>query len=115
MRVSGTDATGSNYYYVRASWTYAGVVSAAYGNPDNNWQVPILVDTGVSGAVFDVHNPQQSLPTTYTAQGTDSRNAGGFLIGGGKHDVSTAYDGFTLYSAQTISSFTLKVYGYNNG
>ena len=113
---SGASNTANQYYYVRNQRDYLGVASSVQGNPNTFWEIPIIADTDSAGMTFDIHNPFVATPTTYSAHGTDSRNTGyGLLNGGGKHNVASSFDGFTIYSSRTISSFTVKVYGYNNG
>ena len=116
LRVSGADNTTSNYYFVRNQMNYTGGTGSATGNPDNNWQIPIIGDTNNAGMTMDIYNVFAAVPTTYSAHGPDGRNAGeGWISGGGKHNVSTSYTGFTIYSAQTITNMVIRVYGYNNG
>lgn len=116
MRASGTDSTTGTYYSVRNQRDYTGAATSAQGSGATSWSIPLISDTGNAGMTMDVYNPFVAVPTTYSGHGIDSRNAGyGLLNGGGKHDAATSYDGFTIFSAVTISSLTIKVYGYNNG
>lgn len=116
LRASGADNTASQYYSVRNQRDYLGSATSVQGNPASQWEIPLISDSANAGMTLDIYNPFVAVPTTYSAHGTDSRNNGyGLLNGGGKHNVANSFDGFTIYSAQTISSFTIKVYGYNNG
>jgi len=116
MRASGTDQA-LLYYSIRSGYDYA--TSAASVSAINNgaqWELPLISDTTSAACVIDVYNPQLSLKTQISAQGSDSRTGGvGALISGGMLNNTTAYDGFTIFSAQTITSLNLTVYGYRLG
>ena len=116
MRVSGTDNSSANYYHVRHQVDYTGAVSSDVGSAVTDWNIPVISDTDRAGMTMDIYNAFAAAPTTFSAHGSDSRNAGyGFLAGGGKHNVSTSYTGFTVFSTQTITNMVIRVYGYNNG
>jgi hypothetical protein len=116
MRASGTDQA-TLYYNIRSGYNYA--TSAADVSAVNNgteWNLPLISDTTSAACVIDIYNPQEAHKTQYSAQGSDSRTAGvGALVSGGMLNNTTAYDGFTIYSGQTITSLNLTVYGYRKG
>jgi hypothetical protein len=116
MRAAGTDQA-LLYYGIRSGYDYAtSAASVAATNNGSEWNLPLITDTTSAACVIDVQNPQASLKTQFSAQGADSRTAGvGALISGGMLNNTTAYDGFTIFSAQTITSLNLTVYGYRLG
>ena len=116
MRASGSDQA-TLYYNIRTGNDYTtGVASTAATSNGAQWDLPLITDTTSAGCVIDLQNPQASLKTQISAQGSDSRTAGlGALISGGMLNNTTAYDGFTIFSAQTITNLAVTVYGYRLG
>jgi len=116
MRASGTDQA-TLYYSIRSGFDYTtGVVSVSNISNGANFELPLITDTTSAACVIDVYNPQLALKTQISAQGSDSRTGGlGALTAGGMLNNTTAYDGFTIFSAQTITSLNLTVYGYRLG
>ena len=117
LRASGTD-TSTGYYNVRTGYDYStGLVSTTPTSNGSVWDIPLLCESGSNSAcVLDIYQPQAALKTTYTGQGTDNRTTGqGNLSAGGMLNNTTQYDGFTISSAQTITSINLTVYGYRLG
>ena len=116
LRSGGIDTT-ANYYSIRSGWDYA-TAAASVSNINNgaNFELPIITDATNAACVIDLYQPQTVLKTQYSAQGSDSRTGGvGALTAGGMLNNATAYDGFTIFSAQTITSLNLTVYGYRLG
>ena len=107
LRVSGTDATGSDYRFNNI----AAQASPSSGSGVQTSFNPAGLDNDYPN-VYDVTliNPQLASVTGYIhnhytgyATGQQSRSTG-------IHNVSTAYDGFTLFSPSTFSG-TLYLYG----
>ena len=114
LRLSGTDATGTDYnqQYLQAQNT---TVAAARNTSQTSTQVMAQSITE-NIAIIDVFSPALATPTTY--QSVNPRNANSttpdqFFFAGG-HNVSTAYDGFTLFMSSGTFTGTLRVYGYRN-
>tara|TARA_R110000868_G_scaffold270435_1_gene529742 strand:- start:57 stop:617 length:561 start_codon:yes stop_codon:yes gene_type:complete len=113
MRASGTDTT-TGYYSIRNGFDYTTVVATTVGlSNGGNWDLPLIADTTNASCVIDVYNPQAAFKTMISGQGADARTTGlGSLTSGGMLDNTTSYDGFTVFSAQTITNITLAVFGY---
>lgn len=116
LRSGGTDTT-ANYYSIRTGWDYAtGAASVSTVNNGANFELPMITDATNAACVIDLYQPQTVLKTTISAQGSDARTNGlGALVSGGMLNNSTAYDGFSIFSGQTITSLNVTVYGYRLG
>ena len=113
LRASGSDASGANY---NAQIVYgAGVTTGATQNiSDTGWAA--IYDSGAAEAAcnfsMDLFRPALAEPTTYAT----IQNYGAYvaLAGGGRHTLSTAYDGLTLFRASGTFTGTLRIYGLRN-
>jgi len=116
MRAAGSDQA-TLYYGIRSGFDYTtGVVSVSNINNGTQWELPLITDTSSAACIIDLYNPQLLLKTQFSAQGSDARTGGlGALASGGMINNGTSFDGFTIFSAQTITSLNLTVYGYRLG
>lgn len=109
LRLSGTDATASNYTYqfLNASST---TVNAGRGTI-NNALVAFMASAGDYGISMYVYGPALAQPTAFRSVGMGE--SGGFLLGdrANTHSLSTAYDGITVYPSVNSMSGTVTVYG----
>lgn len=107
LRLSGTDAAGSNYAYRQLYW--AGSV-AVYSGTATSWGLTPSPGTGVNIA-FDCFGPAKAAATRAVLSGAIS-GAGAGDVNVAEHNLSTAYDGISvLTSAGTITG-SLSIYGY---
>ncbi len=113
LRASGTDASGANYssqLLIAESTTVQGIRA-----------------TGQTSARFGAVGPTQSgLSVTFfqpqLAAVTNTTNLQNFRSGGGisvtsevsSHDLSSAYDGVTIFPTSGTITGTIRVYGYKN-
>lgn len=111
LRASGTDDTSSNYYgfsfTVDGSGNYYGL-----GNNADGWRfggAGTSEGTSMVGAMF-IYNPNVAQHTRFT-NSTFGTNLS--LFGGGRHEVSTAYDSCTIYghSGNAFTAGTYRLYG----
>lgn len=118
MRLSGTDATGANYY----TWGFEpnSGSSTIYNAQQNGGTVGPISYQGESGThvAIEMFNPALAQKTNWTTAYASSTPVYG-LIGGtfaGTHNVATAYDGFTIIpnGAGATVTGTIRVYGYKN-
>jgi len=112
LRLSGTDAAGASDYV--QTTLGAGGTSAVVTSPStSSMNLDLNSVTGHIGAV-QLENPAVA-STTYFAGEKFRNSAGGWQDIGGRHILSTAYDGFTLLAgAGTITAGTIRIYGYND-
>ena len=109
LRVSGADASATNYAYQRLT-AASTTVSGARSTSQAQWRVGDNSGTEY-GDTWHFYGPYLAQPTAYR-----SVNAGGFNGAeindfAGTHSLSTSYDGFTFYSAETMTG-TVHVFGY---
>ena len=117
LRVAGTDATAGNYYDAGYFINYSG--SSSGNHYDNAATSFILGNKPTSNTFYNmamhIYSPAKTESTTFNATVNRAVSSGvgaGFFISG-THQVSTAYDGFTLI-ADTAGNITGEaiVYGY---
>jgi hypothetical protein len=118
MRASGTDATGANYQRmgVRAS---NGSSTLAALNQSAQTSIGLFVlDSSFPtycGYTIDFIGPQLARITNIMAYGTEVETGTVYSrTVAGTHDLSTAYDGFSLINAGSVNfAATVSIYGYN--
>lgn len=117
FRLAGVNVTASNYYSGIWSVTAAAGSAATGFAAAASWVV--WEDNAVTitdGQVFiRVCNPAIAAETTFSMDGA-TRHATGAVaeIGGGMHNVATAYDGFRLVPASGTITGTVHIYGYRS-
>jgi hypothetical protein len=119
MRI-GTSASTTGYYYaqIQGSGSYTGtsVFSNSIANT-SSFETGCVSDTvGKAGAVITIQNPFNTLNTTYQSLGSDARTGGaGARILTGFLNNSTSFSGlYFAPTAGTISTGTVRIYGYRN-
>jgi hypothetical protein len=112
LRAAGSDATGSNY---KTSWQ----VATDGGAEDFSSYASTGRTTGFISASnvaytfftsFEVSAPQLAVPTLCTGKMINTQVLQGTV--GTVHNVSTAYDGFTLFGLSGTLTGTISAYGY---
>jgi hypothetical protein len=119
MRI-GTSASNTNYYFgsTQGSGSYSG--TAVFGNSlanTSSFETGCTSDNvGKAGAFINLQNPYNPLNTTYQSIGSDARTGGaGARILTGFLNNSTSYSGlYFAPTAGTISTGTVRIYGYRN-
>ena len=113
MRASGSDASGADYTHQRLSvnsTTVSGLRQTALTSH-------FLDSYDTTGGVksVDVFNPQLAVPTQFSLNGGYGSTPV-MLFGYGRHEVSTAYTGFTLLasSGTFATGSSVSIYGYKN-
>ena len=111
LRASGTDNTSSNYYYSLSFIPFSGTATVTGANGSGLTTLFTIgsANTGNSSLV-QLFNPFESQITSYSYV---SRNLSvDSASGGGNMNVTTSYDGFTIYTASGTITGTVRVYGY---
>jgi hypothetical protein len=116
LRSSTTDSSAT-YYYAFWSRTHTGFDVSQQGNNVSSFKVGQMDNaaTGYQGYFIDLIDPFTTNKTKmghYGSAITDSSVVQGFA-GGGVHDVSSSYDGFSLISENGTITGSISVYGYN--
>ena len=110
MRLSGSDATGSNYViqYISAASTS---VTAERRTSQNSALIAQADATQRSGDQYLIYGPFLAQPTAFRSV-TVSGNSSAYLFDiAGTHSLSTSYDGFTLAVSSGNLTGALQVYG----
>jgi hypothetical protein len=109
LRVSGTDATGSNYVFQGLN-----AISTTVSASRNTYDHTIIGTQGNTlrnGQHFYVYGPALAQPTAMRSVIASSYQSATITDGASTHSLSTAYDGFTVYMASGNATGTLTVYG----
>lgn len=109
LRVGGVDDSSANYSYVRGfdSGTARTVVSAATATSS-------LCDIGGAASLtapWIVADPVVAVPTKSTMVATGTSTSAQISL---FHNVSSAFDGFTLTMPSGTMTGLIRIYGYNN-
>jgi hypothetical protein len=111
VRASGTDLTGSNYFYQRGTF-----VDSTAGAQNFASQTSTTLSNAINDGAMQVNiticNPQTANRTTSNT--STVRWSGGRVLSqitAAQVNNTSQYDGFTIFCAQNISG-TIKVYGY---
>ncbi len=118
MRLSGTDASGSNYNYQLLSSSSTTVTGSRATNSTSMivGQFNGSADVG-SGYDITIFNP---FIATNTGLLSNSIEVSGGATGirtyqfSNMHAVTTAYDGFTLFTGSGTATGIIRVYGYKD-
>jgi hypothetical protein len=114
LRVSGVDASGSNYIRQRIFGTST-TVSAARATGTSYFPGDLEFDPTTQ--IFELLNPAKASKTGFITQSLSIQTSAGtqtdLVLTAGQHDLSTAYDGFSLIASSGTITGTVSVYGYN--
>jgi hypothetical protein len=116
LRVAGADATGTNYGTQGLSSD--GTSTASARNANTYWYTNEVRVAGRYVQEYELFNPAAASQTYGFSRSTsivtaDTTQVFQTLTSLG-HSLSTAYDGFTFYTATGNFTGSVSVYGYNN-
>ena len=116
LRVSGTDSTGSDYWYAQSFIvSNSGTQSATIGENQTSFN---FQEFGQAGALADIEIANvfkaQATMLTYNVSSSRGTSAGAqrAFMGTGSHEQATSYTGFTFFSPVNMTG-SVSVYGYN--
>lgn len=108
LRVSGTDASGTDYYRKMLEWDTALSVAAT-----NDAQFHFGYTTGNPQLIIvDIANPFSTVYTTAMANSVAAATFG--QINATSHNLNTSYDGMTFFTSTGTINGKVKIYGYSN-
>jgi hypothetical protein len=114
LRVAGVDASGSNYIRQRIT---ASSTTVAGARATGTSYFPGDVEFDPSMQIIELANPAKASKTGFMSQGSQLVTSGGaqtdLIVTSGQHDLSTAYDGFSIIASSGTITGTVSVYGYN--
>lgn len=114
LRTSGTNATSTadyNYQYLSVDGT---TVSAARSTNEGLWNLGWSSATWRSGLVMNIYGPYLSQPTAFRTVTVDSQTNAYIYDNAGTHELSTSYDGITIYPSANTFTGLVAVYGMRN-
>lgn len=118
MRSAGTDASGADYYYAINGAFTTGTGVSDYASAGQTGMTTGLYNSGnttaLGAASIDLFNPYKAERTYGLIHQTGYDSNFFFRTGVIEHNLTTAYDGFTLYLSSTgnITTLRVRVYGY---
>ena len=113
LRLSGTDATGSDYAQQRLQADNTSLVGARLTG-QTVARIGTLPDTGSMVANLDIFRPATATTTHAISSSVFFTGIPQYETWGITHNVATAYDGFSfILGAGTITG-NLRIYGYQN-
>jgi hypothetical protein len=115
LRVGGVDST-ANYFYVMAHQRTNGtIITPSSGNPGVFAGINIIAASNKAHGVYDIFSPQIATPTDMTFSASSQDPSGPFITTGGfRHNVSTAYDGFTILPNAGNITGKVQLFGYRD-
>lgn len=111
LRLSGTDASGSNYssQYIIANGSTA---SGARGTSETMGYIGLPDDdVAQNGFCFYVYSPYLAQPTASRSHSANSSGSAYLAEHGVFHSLSTSYDGITIYPQSGSIGGRVAVYG----
>jgi hypothetical protein len=112
LRVSGSDATGTNYtrQYILALDTS---VTAARESTQSSARIAAMTNSQRGGDTCFVFGPFLAQPTAFRYAGIYPDLNAGIADAVSTHSLSTSYDGLTLFMASGNFTGLLTVFGFN--
>jgi hypothetical protein len=112
LRVGGADNSTSNYNYAGQRSGFNLTTPSSIGAASQTSFTVGRTDSGDpgGGTSLDIYNPEAAFRTYFTGQAIDAQFLGNF---GGYFDLTTQFDGFTLFGSASWTG-TVSVYGYRN-
>ena len=114
LRVSGSDATGSNYSYAGSGWRATNAQFTPVSTGTTSFDIGRGGVAYVDAARLDVVNPFLAVKTVVLGQYGAVDSVSTFVNPfAGNHDLTTSYTGFTIFPNTGTFSGSVSVYGYN--
>lgn len=110
LRLSGTDATASNYSWQEVSANNTAVTAQRFTSA-GQIVTGFTSATQRSGHFVNVFGPFLSQPTAARSVVVNGRSSAEINDRAGTHSLSTSYDGFTFFPSSSNISGALAVYG----
>lgn len=115
LRVSGSDATGSDYSYAGSGWRATNAQFTPVSTGTTSFDVGRAGVAYVCHAQINVVNPFKTVKTVVLGQYGAKDSVSTFVNPfAGNHDLATSYTGFTLFPNTGTMTGSVRVYGYAN-
>ena len=116
MRVGGVNNSAASYFYAQVGLYYNGTAANNNGASVTEWNTGAYCDAsglGFSTLAFDIFGPAITQRTIIHTTATGLAGSAYMRLGGGLHDNTSAFDGFTIYPfAGGTMGTRVSVYGY---
>jgi hypothetical protein len=113
LRASGSDDTGANYD--RSLLTINdSTVTGARQTAQSSYSLGAADTSRNAFAMLHLQGPQLASTTNFLSHDVDGRNTIQSAFRAGYHTVTSAYDGFTLFTTGAGITGQIRVYGYRN-
>lgn len=110
LRLSGTDATGTDYTRQQLSANNTSVAGAR-STSQTSMQIGVVSDEQRSGSTTYIYGPALAQPTAARAVDSSGYLNAYIVDEASTHSLSTAYDGFTIYLSSGNLTGLITVYG----
>ena len=117
LRVAGVDASGGNYDTMSFRFNDTAGNATAGASAQTSWLLQPNAGTwAISGLTMTLTGPALAAATTYASQLSSqaAAGAGQSLVGGGVHDLATAYDALSLIPSSGTITGNIRIYGLRN-
>lgn len=114
LRLSGTDATGTSDYNDQSLSANSTTISGVRSTTNGYWIAGQSSQTYRNGLIMHIYGPYLAQPTAYRTITADSTSGARIEDHAGTHELSTAYDGITLYPNANDIGGLICVYGLRN-
>lgn len=116
LRVSGADNSTSNYSTAfRINKIDTPSVSDIQEGVTTSWAIVVSLNNGKNRSVIDIFNPQIAKKTQTSVLTTNEQATGFFNFVGGNHfNLTTAFDGFSIFPSSSTITLTVQVFGYKD-
>lgn len=114
MRLSGTDATGASDYYSHQQFASSTTVSASAASA-SSFNLNSVNTTTTYVATIDLFNPALAKKTYGLYQNLQYSSSGAWFLNyhGLNHQLTTAYDSFSVIASTGNFTGTIWLFGYN--
>jgi hypothetical protein len=116
LRVSGSDASGSDYkYHFNYGESTVGTYASVAANTATSLRITVdNSTTDIQSTSLTIFDPFAATRTSFigTQMNYGNTTAGGALAGG--HNLNTSYTGFTLFPSNGTMTGSVSIYGFNN-
>ena len=115
MRASSTDATGSDYDFIQ-EFVYSTSQLISSTNNATSARCSIVAGTVQSNVIVNINRPFDAAPTVVRGETAwyNGDNAMRKIGVAAVHNVSTSYDGITIFPNGGTMTGTIRIYGYSN-
>lgn len=114
MRLAGVDDSTASSYVRQVLLVENTSVAGNRAAAATSAEVAVVRSTLITPWQMHLYNPAKATATGFLVQQVDPSNGANIDFYGGTHNVTTAFDGFTLTTSGGTITGSIRVYGYKN-